>query len=54
MLFVLDFHHINEVKSWGTPHTTPAQEVKPEVKAEATQVIPAAKAVETDAQTASQ
>jgi outer membrane biosynthesis protein TonB len=26
--------HIREVQSWGTPHTTPAQEVKPEAKPE--------------------
>ena len=25
--------HVREVQSWGTPHTTPAKEVKPEVKA---------------------
>jgi hypothetical protein len=26
--------HVREVQSWGTPHTTPAKEVKPEVKPE--------------------
>jgi hypothetical protein len=31
--------HIREVQSWGTPHTTPLQEVKPEVKPEVKAVV---------------
>jgi hypothetical protein len=33
--------HVREVKSWGTPHTTPAPhvEVEPEVKAEVKAVV---------------
>lgn len=29
--------HIREVKSWGVPQATPAQEIKPEVKAVVTE-----------------
>jgi hypothetical protein len=43
---------IREVKSWGTPHAAPAQEIKPEVKPEVkleaeavTEVIPAVEAI---------
>ncbi len=44
--------HIREVKSWGTPHAAPAQEIKPEVKSQVkpeaevvTEVIPAVETV---------
>ena len=43
---------VDFLKSWGTPHATPAQEIKPEVKSEVkpeaevvTEVIPAVEAV---------